>query len=83
MSMCQTACEALGEDVGGAVFTVAIFGWGLWQRWQAARAREQTSRANQDAARAYAEKEVYKQLSLKPPPLPDLRADVEVRETKP
>jgi hypothetical protein len=50
-------------DIGGLVFTALALAWGFWQRFQKAKAVTSAVTAN-------TEKEMYKQLSLRPAGVP-------------
>ncbi|HMJ16586.1 MAG TPA: hypothetical protein VK524_34465 [Polyangiaceae bacterium] len=68
-SQCVSACDSLG-DTGGMIAAALIFAWGLWQKYQKGKAVVQSLNANARASQAETEKELYKNLSLRPAPVP-------------
>jgi hypothetical protein len=77
LSQCVDACESLG-DTGGMVFAALVAAWGLWQKYQKGKAVAMSLSANARAEKAESEKELYKQLSLRPAAMPllNLPADL-------
>lgn len=68
-SQCVSACESLG-DTGGMIFGALAFAWAMWQRYQKGKAVAQTLNANNRASIAESEREMYKQISLRPAGVP-------------
>lgn len=69
LSQCVDACESLG-DTGGMLFAAAVGAWGLYQKYQKSKAITQSLTATARADKAESERELYKQLSLRPAAMP-------------